>query len=296
MSKTYSIDTSTPTKDESPRLGDNRIRELKLAIAELMNEDHYMGAASPYNGAAAGQHKHVTFQATASGSDMDNGTVFAEDTTTRGELAYKNKSGSECVITSGTSVLISSGVMANNTPLRAVNAAGSALINLLKLSTGDVFELLTGTNVSGTFGVSGAVSVTGTIAATGAISCESGDASGEAVVLDQFNPIVMTDWDTWAVGTTAQYILTLPNGFKACFGFVKGTGGSSKLQVSDLSISLSDASFSGVFVAFTGLLETTLSATDASPPYVHALTTSLLTVGLYAPGSYEGLFYVVLGK
>lgn len=87
MAKTNSINANTPPDTGEPvKFGALRIRELKLALIELLGIDHYLG--TPVNGNysedAAGKHKQITFvgklAATPTLATSDDGISTNEDT------------------------------------------------------------------------------------------------------------------------------------------------------------------------------------------------------------------------
>lgn len=60
---TYTYDVTTPTGDESPTLGDDRIREVKASLQERLDIDHYFPlTASQVSNADAGMHRFITFE------------------------------------------------------------------------------------------------------------------------------------------------------------------------------------------------------------------------------------------
>lgn len=104
MAKSDPVDPNVPAGDEDPKLGDNRIRELAAAVAELLNVDHYMGtdggAGTGYNEDAAGEHKKVTLRvASAPTVEANKGYVYAKDVSGKAELFYKDEDGNEIQLT-----------------------------------------------------------------------------------------------------------------------------------------------------------------------------------------------------
>ena len=105
MSKSNPVDPNVPASSESPKLGDDRIRELAAAVAELLSVDHYMGsdggAGTGYNEDAAGEHDKVTLrvQASAPTSEADKGHIYAKDVSSKAEMHYKDEDGNVIQIT-----------------------------------------------------------------------------------------------------------------------------------------------------------------------------------------------------
>ena len=106
MAKTDPIDPAVPAGSEDPKLGDNRIRELARAVAEILNKDHYIGAnggsGTGYNEDAAGEHNKVTLRATTKPTAVaSKGFVYGKDVDGKIELFYEDEDGSEVQITTG---------------------------------------------------------------------------------------------------------------------------------------------------------------------------------------------------
>jgi hypothetical protein len=102
MSKTDPIDPAVPAGSEDPKLGDNRIRELAAAVAEILAVDHYIGtnggAGTGYNEDAAGEHAKVTIRnGSAPTAAAGKGFLYVVS----GELYYKDPSGNVIQLTSG---------------------------------------------------------------------------------------------------------------------------------------------------------------------------------------------------
>jgi hypothetical protein len=106
MSKNTPLDPAVPAGSEDPKLGDDRIRALAAAVAELLNVDHYMGtkggAGIGYNEDDAGEHKKITLRAaSAPAVEAGKGYVYAKIVSEKAELFYKDEDGNEIQITSG---------------------------------------------------------------------------------------------------------------------------------------------------------------------------------------------------
>lgn len=118
MAKSTPLDPNVPAGSEDPKLGDNRIRELAAAVAELLAVDHYMGddggAGAGYNEDAAGEHAKVTLRVgSAPTSEANKGHIYAKDVSGKAELFYKDEDGDEIQITKA-------GVLIDTTPLGAM--------------------------------------------------------------------------------------------------------------------------------------------------------------------------------
>jgi len=96
-----SWDETNPAGSQARSLGDDRIRELKTQIREVINIDHDF----PSSGSAAdnGQHKQVTLQEQANlGTGAVNATILGSQTVAgKGELVYTDEDNNDVQITNG---------------------------------------------------------------------------------------------------------------------------------------------------------------------------------------------------
>ena len=146
---TYTYRTDTPGASDDPREGDDRMREIKAALQERLTVDHYWSAsaASTYDQADCGKHRWVTFQGpnTVSSVPENEGVLFTKDVSSKAELHFTDEDENEIQLTSAGTVKLSSasmlGVLANNTYLTAVDAAGTGTVDLIKATTGDVLQI-----------------------------------------------------------------------------------------------------------------------------------------------------------
>jgi microcystin-dependent protein len=105
MAKTDPIDPNVPAGSEDPKLGDNRIRELARAVAEILNVDHYMGtdggAGTGYNEDAAGRHDKVTFVEQSSNPTSVANTIilFGKEVSSKSEVHIKDEDGNVVQVT-----------------------------------------------------------------------------------------------------------------------------------------------------------------------------------------------------
>ena len=104
MAKTDPINTANPAGSSDPKQGDDHIRTLAKAVAEILGVDHYVGASSPYSEDAAGEHKKVILNAVL-GSDPDPGTgkgaLYIKTADAKPELHYQDAEGSVVQLTRG---------------------------------------------------------------------------------------------------------------------------------------------------------------------------------------------------
>jgi len=96
------FDTSTPTGSANPTQGDDRIRELKLAIVEREGQDHYWPASGTvYDNDDCGFHSKVTLLVQTSITQKANaGILYSKDVSAKAELHYKDEDGNEIQLTS----------------------------------------------------------------------------------------------------------------------------------------------------------------------------------------------------
>ncbi|MFH1717508.1 MAG: tail fiber protein [Planctomycetota bacterium] len=104
MTKSAAIDPSVPAGSEDPKLGDNRIRTLAAAVAELLGVNHYMGsdggAGTGYSEDDAGQHRVVHLRAESSPSaQADTIALFGKDVNAKTEVHTKDEDGNEIQLT-----------------------------------------------------------------------------------------------------------------------------------------------------------------------------------------------------
>lgn len=146
---TYTLDRATPLGTQPPSILDDSDREIKAALIERMNVDHYL----PYTGtqvshADAGYHRDIHFYSTT-GVDpiLDFDTVSGID-----ELRYTDSGGKATRITSNGTLNLASadirGKLANDTYFTAIDNAGTGTVNLIKASTADVAVLPMGSELS----------------------------------------------------------------------------------------------------------------------------------------------------
>ncbi|MDO8302921.1 MAG: hypothetical protein Q7T18_06755 [Sedimentisphaerales bacterium] len=148
MAKTNPINTANPAGSSDPKQGDDYIRTLALAVAEILAVDHYIGASSPYNEDAAGEHAKITLRQAAKPANVaDKGFVYTKDVSGTTELFYEDEAGNEIQLTSGGKILLTKNLIANNTAILA-NKASSGTANLIKLNASDVPEILVGAVLS----------------------------------------------------------------------------------------------------------------------------------------------------
>lgn len=116
---TVSWSETTPAGSDDASAGDNRIRELKTQIREIVNVDHDF----PSSGQAAdnGQHKQVTLQEQADlGTGAAGATILGNQTVSgKGELIYTDEDDNDIQMTNLGAPLALTTLAAKTTPVAA---------------------------------------------------------------------------------------------------------------------------------------------------------------------------------
>lgn len=136
----FTYDTATPAGSDDPAEADDRMREIKAAVQERENVDHYWPlTGTEVSDADAGEHRKVTLRTGSAPSAVaDKGFVYAKDVGDKAELFYIDEDGNEIQLTSKGQYL------ANDTNLTATDNAGTGSVNLIKASTSDLAVLSDG--------------------------------------------------------------------------------------------------------------------------------------------------------
>lgn len=145
---TVSWSEITPAGSDSASGGDDRIRELKTQIREVIDVDHDF----PSSGQATdvGQHKQVTLQEQADiGTGAVGATILGSQTISgKGELVYTDEDDTDIQLTSGGKIYLNNGLVTNNTYIKAKDAAGTGTVDLIKADALDVAVLPDGTQTA----------------------------------------------------------------------------------------------------------------------------------------------------
>jgi len=145
---TVAWDETSPAGSQAISLGDNRIREMKTQIREVINVDHDF----PSSGSAAdnGQHKKMTLQEQADlGTGAEGVPILGAQTVSgKAELVFTDEDDNDIQITSGGLLMV--GQLANDTYFTATDNAGTGTINLIKGNASDLPELGAGVVIAGT--------------------------------------------------------------------------------------------------------------------------------------------------
>jgi hypothetical protein len=282
MAKTNPINVANPAGSSAPRLGDDYIRALALAVVEVLKVDHYMGATSPYTEDAAGQHAKVKFQAGTSATTVASQTLFAKLDVAGLPLAYKDFSGTVCVLTSGTAVLLNGAELSHGS---AINTSGNqALATACPAASGSYLILASGTSlVAASDPMSGSMAVATTKYVDDQITANefSGDALTGGIVAASALSASTASW---------QKTFTHGGGLIEIMGYAKSGGGSGYTQ---------DVTLTGL----TGVLHAEVRDYSTEDNYarrlcIGGLTNTTLTVRnghLWSAGYILGFFYRVIG-
>lgn len=148
----YTWDIATPPESESPTYGYLRIQESKAGAQERLNVDHYFPlTGTEVSDVNAGKHRQVTYKAPISTPTLlysTEATTYTKTVSGKPELHFISfLDGNEVQITNGPYIKTNFAAdsigadliqLANNTYLKALNAAGSGEISLIKADTNDV--------------------------------------------------------------------------------------------------------------------------------------------------------------
>jgi hypothetical protein len=132
---------SSPAGSDLMSTIDNRARELKTQIREVVGVDHDF----PSSGQATdnGQHLRVTLQEQADlGSGAVGTTILGSQTINNiGELVYTTEDDEDIQITKADKIKLSSGRLENNVSLSSRNAADSGDVSLIKANASNQAEI-----------------------------------------------------------------------------------------------------------------------------------------------------------
>ena len=171
---TNTYDTSTPAGTDNPRDADDRMREIKAAIQERMNDhngeadegDHYWDlTGTEVSDTDTGEHRKITLREMSGNPDAltsyatitNKGFLFTKDDSGDTELYYEDDSSNVIQLTADGYILgdsmkadtIDGTVMQldNNQWLTAENAAADGTVNLIKADAADVSVLADGAQI-----------------------------------------------------------------------------------------------------------------------------------------------------
>lgn len=155
MAFTNTFDTATPAGSDDPAEADDRMREIKAAVQEREDVDHYWPlTGTEVSDAAGGEHRKLTIR-TLTPTEVTALTAtkaYLYRLSTDGELYFKDDDDNTIQLTSGGYILGSSILddsidedairLANNAYLKARNQADDGNVNIIRVGTDDLVELL----------------------------------------------------------------------------------------------------------------------------------------------------------
>jgi len=132
--------TDTPSGADDPSEGDDRIREVKVAVQERLDVDHYFHAsgANTYDDPNTGKHRFVRFVEPNDLTTMSKGegALFTKDVNGVPELHWINEQDEVIQLTNEGLIRLTSnsllGILANDTWFTAINDAGTGTVGLIK--------------------------------------------------------------------------------------------------------------------------------------------------------------------
>lgn len=147
---TTSWSETSPAGSDNVSAGDNRIREMKTQIREVIDVDHKFDSSG--QSADMGKHNQVSFIETADGGTGSTGYSILSGQTVSGapELVYTDEGDNDVQITSGG--YLNGGALVDGSNDFQSSALKTALIDFL-YPIGTIYTEITGTNPNTTFGV-----------------------------------------------------------------------------------------------------------------------------------------------
>lgn len=108
---------ATPADTEDISQGADRIRDLKSAISERMEHDHYWDTSG--TDADHGEHTAVTLREQASdpSTEANKGHIYTKEAGGKAELFFQDEDGNAIQLTSGGSLNVSSGSVPSGTKM-----------------------------------------------------------------------------------------------------------------------------------------------------------------------------------
>jgi hypothetical protein len=149
MSWSYTYDTNTPANTDDPQEADDRMREIKAATQERLNVTLYFPlTGTEVSDDDAGEVRKIPFHEPISTPTAvaDKAFLYAKDSDDSYiELYFLDEQSNEIQITDQGYLVLANGRLANNTFLKAINAAGDGTVDLIKADASDVTVINDGT-------------------------------------------------------------------------------------------------------------------------------------------------------
>lgn len=140
-------DESKPSGTRDVNLGDDDIREFKGQVRERMDVDHNTPAdETGIDNIGAHKAIHMLVQADKPDSLADAGIIYTKDVEGKAEAHWLDEDDNEIQITSKgvlllTNALLENARLSNNVTLKAKNAAGSGIVDLIKANASNKPEI-----------------------------------------------------------------------------------------------------------------------------------------------------------
>ena len=139
---TVVLNEDTPAGTSYIRAGDDRIREFKTQVREILAVNHEFPSSG--QGANVGRHKQMTLTEAA---DIGTGAVgipiLGAQTVVEPELCYTDEIDRDVILTDKGKIALQNGRIPNNTYLIGRNAADDGDVNILKVNASDILEFAT---------------------------------------------------------------------------------------------------------------------------------------------------------
>jgi len=138
---TTGIDETTPVGSEAKSNGDNRIREYKTQVREILEVDHNFQSSG--QDADAGKHKKVSLiEIVDLGTGASGEPILGAQTVSgKPELVYTDEDDNDVQITNSGAIHLNSARQTNNVYIKAINNAGTGTVDLIKANASDVAVL-----------------------------------------------------------------------------------------------------------------------------------------------------------
>jgi len=143
------LNEDSPAGSAFVRGGDDRIREFKTQVREILTIDHFFPSSGQSD--ACGRHKRITLiEATDIGAipgtwvgTESTAILGAQTVSGKPELCFTNEDDWDVIITDGQKIALQNSRLPNNTYLIGRNAAGAANVNMFKVNASDIIEFAT---------------------------------------------------------------------------------------------------------------------------------------------------------
>ncbi len=134
FSSTY--DTATPGGSDDPAEADDRMREIKAAVQERENVDHYWPlTGTEVSDTDAGEHRKVTLRQTSKPTAVaSKAFLYSKDIGGQAEFFVMSEDGVEIQVSRDGKLNLDLNILANNTAIKADNEAGDGTVDLIKVA------------------------------------------------------------------------------------------------------------------------------------------------------------------